>query len=131
MVHTPISPVRSDGGWSDAPGFGDDDVVAFDLKTTECNGLAEVAVRGELDCATAPRLRAALDGLDAVGTIVRIDLSATDFMDCAGVGVLVASHRRLSLLGGELVLVSPSDPVRRVLELTGLLDVMAVAAGAD
>jgi anti-anti-sigma factor len=131
MVQTPISPLRSDGGLSDVSGLGGDDVVPFDLKTTECNGLAIVAVRGELDCATAPRLRAALDGLDAVGRIVRIDLSATDFMDCAGVGVLVVSHRRLSHLGGELVLVSPSDPVRRVLELTGLLDVMAVDAGAD
>jgi stage II sporulation protein AA (anti-sigma F factor antagonist) len=106
-------------------------MVPFDLKTTECNGLAMVTVRGDLDCATAPRLRAALEGLDTVRRTVRIDLSATDFMDCAGVGVLVVSHRRLRHVGGELVLESPTDPVRRVLELTGVLDVIAVVAGAD
>jgi anti-anti-sigma factor len=106
-------------------------MVPFGVTTSERDGLAMVAVRGDLDCATAPRLRAALEDLDAVGRIVRIDLSGTDFMDCAGVGVLVVSHRRLRHLGGELVLESPSGPVRRVLELTGLLDVLAVAAGAD
>jgi anti-sigma B factor antagonist len=106
-------------------------MVPFGVTTSECNGLATVAVRGDLDCATAPRLRAALEDLDAVGRIVRIDLSGTAFMDCAGVGVLVVSARRLRHLGGELVLDSPSGPVRRVLELTGLLDVLAVAASAD
>lgn len=110
-----------------ASGFGGEDAVPFDVETTECDGLATVTVGGDLDCATAPRLRAALEDLDGVGRILHIDLSATDFMDCAGVGVLVVSHQRLRHLGGELVLDSPSGPVRRVLELTGL-DVIAVAA---
>jgi stage II sporulation protein AA (anti-sigma F factor antagonist) len=105
-------------------------MVPFGVTTTVSNGLDMVTVRGDLDCATAPRLRAALEGMDAAGRTVLIDLSATDFMDCAGVGVLAASHRRLRDLGGELVLEAPSGPVRRVLELTGLLDVITVAAGA-
>jgi anti-anti-sigma factor len=111
--------------------LGGEDMVPFEVETTERNGLATVTIRGELDCATAPSLRAALEDLDAVARVVRIDLSAADFMDCAGVGVLVVSHRRLSRRGGGLVLDSPSGPVRRVLELTGLLDMIAVAASTD
>jgi anti-sigma B factor antagonist len=114
-----------------ASGFGGEEVLPFDVKTTVSDGLAMVTVRGDLDCATAPRLRAALEGLYEAGRTVLIDLSATDFMDCAGVGLLVVAHRRLRDLGGDLVLDSPSAPVRRVLELTGSLDVITVAAGAN
>ncbi len=111
--------------------IGGEDVAPFDLTTRVDNGLVVVAVRGDLDCATAPRLRAALESLHTVGRVVWIDLSATKFMDCAGVGVLVTSRQSLRDLGGDLVLESMSDPVRRVLELTGLLGVIAVAASAD
>jgi anti-anti-sigma factor len=106
-------------------------MIPFDVKTTVANGLAVVTVHGDLDCATAPRLGAALEGLDPVGRTVRVDLSATDFMDCAGVRVLVVSLRRFRDVGGELVLDSPSRSVRRVLEVTGLLDVIPVAVSVD
>ena len=68
-------------------------MIPFEVRTNVCDGLATVAVAGDLDCATAPRLRATLEGM-APGQNVVVDLSGTDFLDCAGVGVLLSSQRR-------------------------------------
>lgn len=100
--------------------------MTFDVRVATRDGVVAVTVQGEVDCATAPRLRATLDGFAAEGRTVLVDLSDTEFMDCAGVGVLVDSQERLRRLGGDLVVGSPSGPVLRVLELTGVLDDIAV-----
>jgi anti-anti-sigma factor len=60
---------------------------------------------------------------------VLVDLSGTEFMDCAGVGVLVGWSTRLRDMGGGLVVGSPSAPVLRVLELTGVLEAISLAGG--
>jgi anti-anti-sigma factor len=102
-------------------------VTPFDVRATANDGVATVTVTGDLDCATAPRLRATLEGLAASGQTVLVDLSGTEFMDCAGVGVLMGSHARQRDLGGDLVVGSPGGPVLRVLELTGALEVISLA----
>jgi anti-anti-sigma factor len=82
-----------------------------------------LALRGELDAATAPQLEAALQEalLDSDGTFL-LDLSGLKFMDSGGVNELL---RARSLLGREermLVLVCPPGPVVRVLETIGIAD---------
>ena len=66
----------------------------FDVTATERDGLATVAVMGELDCDTAPRLSQVLASLADPGRVILVDLSQTEFMDCAGIAPLVAAHRR-------------------------------------
>ncbi len=101
-------------------------MTPFDVRATANDGVATVTVTGDLDCATAPRLRATLEGLAAGGQTVLVDLSRTEFMDCAGVGVLMGLHTRLRDRGGDLVVGSPSGPALRVLELTGVLEVISL-----
>jgi anti-anti-sigma factor len=72
----------------------------------------------ELDVATAPSLRTELDGLPASSAVV-IDLRGTRFMDSSGLNVLIQTHRRLSAEGGT-VRVLPSEPARRVFDITNL-----------
>ena len=74
-------------------------------------------VAGEIDAHTAPRLAAALD---ASGSSIRLDLSGVEFVDSSGLRVLIDAHQRLDEAGGALRLVSPSDPVRRLLEISGV-----------
>src|SRR5437667_10754507 len=95
MCPTTLRSLTRPEGWSDAPQLDGEDLRLFDVKTTACDGLAMVAVEGDLDCATAPRLRNTLEALAPAGQVVLVDLSATDFMDCAGMGALVTSHQRL------------------------------------
>ena len=53
-----------------------------------------VAVNGEVDTATSPRLRQALDdALDAGPPVVIVDHGRVSFMDASGVGVLVSAAK--------------------------------------
>jgi N-acetylglucosaminyldiphosphoundecaprenol N-acetyl-beta-D-mannosaminyltransferase len=51
-----------------------------------------------------------------------VDLSQTQFMDSTGVGLLLRLRRRCRMAGGDLVLVSPSASVTRLLKSMGLQD---------
>jgi anti-sigma B factor antagonist len=84
---------------------------------------ATFALAGELDPHTAPMLADELD--DAIGagaTTVVLQLAELTFIDSSGLRVVISAHRRLDEGDGRLVLRTPSDTVRRLLEITGLLD---------
>jgi anti-sigma B factor antagonist len=86
-----------------------------------------VAVTGEIDIASAPRLITGLN--DAVGnceTPVVVDLSAVDFMDSTGLALLLNAHRRLSRRGKGFAVVCADGPVRRVFTITDMVDVLQV-----
>ncbi|PPK67512.1 STAS domain-containing protein [Actinokineospora auranticolor] len=90
-----------------------------------------VEVTGEVDLATAPQLEQALDdALAQPGGGVRVDLSGVEFMDSAGLRVLVAALRKAEESGRSLVLDSPHERVRRIIEITGLAEVFGLA-GSD
>jgi anti-anti-sigma factor len=95
------------------------------------DGLAVVAVIGELDIATAPRLADVLGRLADPGRVILVDLSDTKFMDCAGVDVLARSHERQCHLGGELLLDSPAPVVSRVLECTHFDKMITILHGPE
>lgn len=87
----------------------------------QVGSLCVVTVTGELDVLTAPRLEKVVDHvLESGSTSVLVELSGVTFLASAGVGVLVDLRNRLSATDGRCGLV-PSDPVKRVLSITGLL----------
>ncbi len=80
-----------------------------------------LVVAGELDVASGPGFEHAVARvLDGQGEEFRLDLSALVFMDSTGARSLLRVHNRLTALGRRLVLVSPTPPVRRVIDLLGL-----------
>ncbi|MCG8917278.1 STAS domain-containing protein [Actinokineospora sp. PR83] len=91
-----------------------------------------VSVTGEVDLATAPQLEAELsDALATPGaTGVRVDLAGVEFMDSAGLRVLVAALRTAEEGGRTLTLAAPHDRVRRIIEITGLSEVFGLAGTA-
>jgi anti-sigma B factor antagonist len=98
------------------------------VETDGADGVAVVRVIGELDSATAPRLREELIGLINRGIrSVTVDLARLDFIDSTGLGVLVSAMKRLREHGGDLVLQSPKPSAMRVLEITGLTKVFAIS----
>ena len=100
--------------------------IPFDVTATEGDDLTTVAVTGELDCDTAPRLDRVLSSLANPGRVILVDLSQTEFMDCAGIAPLVAAHERQRELGGDLILDSPRGEVSRVIERTQLDKLISV-----
>lgn len=80
-----------------------------------------IAVSGELDMASAPRLAAALSRLQEAGQQeIVLDVSNLQFCDSSGLSVFVQAHRDLRTAGGRLVLRSPSDRLRMLLAATQL-----------
>ncbi|QBI54197.1 STAS domain-containing protein [Streptomonospora litoralis] len=81
-----------------------------------------VAVRGEIDIATADDMRDRL--LAAAGepgcAVLIADFTGVDFFDASGVRALMAARRRLGARGVRLVLGGPSAAVLRTLEALDL-----------
>jgi anti-sigma B factor antagonist len=97
-------------------------VAELDLESQVNGDVATVVVRGEIDVASAPRLREVLHDLVQADTKrIVLDCHGLEFLDSSGIGLLVATRKRLGD-DGELVLDSPPAHVRKVLELTGVAD---------
>lgn len=76
---------------------------------------------GRFDAFETPAFRAAVDELHAGGaTTICVDMAAISFVDSSALAELVRSHKRCRELGGDLVIVAPSDPVIIIFELTRL-----------
>jgi anti-sigma B factor antagonist len=96
--------------------------VPFEVTIAASNGVVRVAVLGELDCASAPRLRQVLAGVADDGRELVVDLRSTEFVDCAGIDCIALAYDHRRQLGCSLVLEAPSRAASRVLELTGLAE---------
>lgn len=93
------------------------------------DGVALLALAGELDLATCPRLDVAVEGVLADGlTCVLVDLDALTFCDSTGLGALVRASRRVTTAGGSLVLAGARGPVHKLLVLTNLEAVVQLEA---
>ena len=88
---------------------------------------------GEVDISNAGDVGRAIEAAvpnDALD--VAIDLSATRYLDSAGLSLLVRLSQRLEARRQRLRLVIPMDsPVRAVVELTGLPKVLGVEPAPD
>jgi len=102
--------------------------VFFALDVSERDGWQVVGVTGELELATAPRLRqeiVSLAGSD--GARVILDLTGVDFIDSVGLGVVVGALKRTRGRGGDLRVVAPQERVRSLFVLTRLDEIIVVA----
>ncbi len=84
------------------------------------DGAVVVRVGGELDLATAPRLKRALAEVLGAGTSqVVLDMTAVTFIDSTALGVLVGVQRNLPA-DARLAIAGSGSDVVNVFELTGL-----------
>jgi anti-sigma B factor antagonist len=91
-----------------------------------------VAVSGEIDVYTAPKLREHLIDLVAGGQYhLIVDLEAVDFLDSTGLGVLVGGLKRVRTHEGSLDLVCSQDRILKIFRITGLTKVFAIHASID
>ncbi|GGK33467.1 hypothetical protein GCM10010124_27730 [Pilimelia terevasa] len=88
---------------------------------------------GEIDLGTCATLHRCLietlrhrDGGEVV-----VDVSEVSFLSAAGINTLLACRAAARRRGVALVLDGPPPPVYRVLDVTGLLDVLGVRRGLD
>jgi anti-sigma B factor antagonist len=105
---------------------------AFEIRDVAVGAVTGLAVRGEVELATAPALTAAVDhAIPASRGPFVIDLSGVDFLDSSGIHCLVRARALLASDDRLLVLVCPPGSVRRVLELTGFTEVVPLYGSRD
>lgn len=95
-------------------------------------GRDSISVRpiGELDLSGSRRLDAAVDELvDAGFEDIVVDLRDLDFIDCAGVRVLLEQHAAAVRDGRRLSLIHGRAHIRRVFALTETLDMLPFEDG--
>jgi len=91
-----------------------------------------IEVVGEVDAATVAQLSAYIEREHPdAGLPLVLDLSGVSFMDSSGLHVLVQQHQRQEEHGAGLYLAAPHARVRRILELTGVDQVLHTHATLD
>jgi anti-anti-sigma factor len=104
----------------------------MEISKQQIGDVLELQVRGRLDGYWADHLAQSLDGAVREGTrTLRLNLSEVSYLSSAGIRVLVRAHKQLSAIQGSFSVSAPSEAVRSILQLTGLMDLLipAIAPG--
>lgn len=89
--------------------------------TIESTGSLDIVrVQGEIDLASAQKLRSRLDGLIGNGRHILVKLNEVTYTEACGVRVLAEGYARAKSLNQTLVLVAPSPMMRRILKMVAL-----------
>ena len=103
---------------------------SHEFEATRSGESVVATLSGELDMFATFRLEPDLERVTrqpGVRALV-IDVGGVDFIDSAGIGLLLATHERLRAERIRFALANPSPSVRRMLKLTGAADTLAVTA---
>ena len=84
-------------------------------------GFTVIAVGGEIDVYTAPKLRERLISLVEDGSYqLIVDMESVEFLDSTGLGVLVGGLKRVRAHDGWIDLVCTQSRILRIFRITGL-----------
>jgi len=85
-----------------------------------------VSVNGDVDISLTDSLRADVDRALAEHSVNRLvfDLTEVNFVDSAGLGVILGRYKRVTAKGGQVYLAGAKPQVKKVLDLSGLPQLM-------
>lgn len=81
-----------------------------------------VAVRGEVDLHTAPKVQYAIERGSEGAEAVILDVGGVAFMDSTALSTLMRARESLEQKGASLKLTTPSKAVERIFAVTGFGD---------
>jgi anti-sigma B factor antagonist len=100
--------------------FMSDPPPTFVIRSQSATQDHTVRISGELDRATAPQLRTALQALTRPPGRIILDLSGLEFIDSAGLRAVLLEHRRLERGDSSLYITGATGPIRALFKLTAL-----------
>ncbi|WP_433828607.1 STAS domain-containing protein [Actinoplanes sp. CA-015351] len=91
------------------------------------DGTATVSLQGEIDILTVEQLRVILgEAVASRPQEIVVDMAGVAFIDSTGLGALISGFQRARDKAIEFRLTRPSNNVRQILVLSGLLEVVQV-----
>ena len=102
-----------------------------DVKIKYEEGILYFALTGEIDHHSAAAVREKMDEaicLYRPRTAV-ISLAALDFMDSAGLGLILGRLRQIKSCAGELILADPTPAIQKILRLAGVEKLIEIRVG--
>ncbi|MEU4521514.1 STAS domain-containing protein [Amycolatopsis sp. NPDC024027] len=104
----------------------------FSVATRTTGAGAVVTVEGELDVATAPRLRAEVAALVLKpGQVLVVDLAGVTFCDSSGISALIAARNVAEAAGAAVALAALPARLSRTFGLIGLADFFPTYPSAE
>ena len=84
--------------------------------------ILKIKLRGEIDHHSAAAVRTAIDDMirSKKPAELLIDMSAVDFMDSSGLGLIMGRYNTMKELGGRVVVTDPSPATEKIMNLAGL-----------
>ncbi|HWG97952.1 MAG TPA: STAS domain-containing protein [Pilimelia sp.] len=106
--------------------------MSLTVQSEQRTDLVVISVSGELDMATAPQLQAHITDLleRGQGRLV-FDLADVSFCDSTGLSVFVRAKNSADALDGVVRLAAPQRGVLRILEVSGLVEVLPTFPTVD
>jgi anti-anti-sigma factor len=88
-----------------------------------------VQLAGELDGSNVELLNDAVRNVNGPG-VVEFDTAGVEFVDSAGLAAVLEFRDRIAAHHGHLILISVSPALRRILEITALIDAFEVGGSS-
>ena len=89
-------------------------------------------LHGELDLLAAPALEEAIEGVEARSpAIIVLDLQDLQFVDSAGLRVILAAHERSQQQTWDFALTRGTQQVQRLFAIAGIGDHLRIIASSD
>jgi len=90
-------------------------------------GVAVIALGGEADVYTSPRIKQEIVDLLNNGTSkLVVDLTGVEYLDSTGLGVLIGGLKRARERDGDLKLICDNVRILRIFEITGLTKIFDI-----
>ncbi|MEE0944397.1 MAG: anti-sigma F factor antagonist [Clostridia bacterium] len=99
-------------------------------KTEKSTLLVETA--GELDHHLATKIRSQIDAaISKEWKNIIFDFSKLTFMDSSGIGMIMGRYKKIQKFEGKLVIVAPKPQVKRILEISGLFNIITLESSVN
>ena len=92
----------------------------FDSEFT--GALLRIKLRGEIDHHSAVSVRSAIDDMirSKKPRELVIDMSAVDFMDSSGLGLIMGRYNTMKSIGGSVTVADPTPATEKIMNLAGM-----------
>jgi len=101
-------------------------VNKMEIKSTKLADELTLELSGNLDTMTAPKLEETIKNeLTDVKSLI-FDLKDLEYISSAGLRVLLKAQKAMNANGGAMKILSPSELVMEVFDVTGFADILTI-----